>query len=299
MTMRSSPETSDDRNRPMDLPADTLLPLFVYGALKPGMPAFEQLRPLVAQPNLRERVEGELYVRDRLPLLKLNGYRSVEGFLLRWIPGQESQGYAAVCGFEPRKHYQWEVVNVLSGIQANVLVIRFPDKGNPQPVPSSCWRLSDDPAFGPGLEAVQQMVEEINCMPEDEAVWPRFFRSQMAYLLLWSILERLSALCFGPGQDPTRRVERLHELPGMPDAVFAHVNRSDRVSDSRNPDATYKLDPSNAKKCFDYYYQLRSNLSHRGKGVRNEFLKVHNSLQELLAITQQYLGTLQEREEER
>ncbi len=279
--------------RGMDPPQDLHLPLFVYGALKPGMPAFEQLRLLVTTPLQPDRVKGELFVRDGLPLLSISDHGSVEGFLLRWVDGQESRGYAAVCEFEPRGHYRWEEVTLESGSRANALVIRYPKKGNPQPLRSSVWRLSDDPAFGPGLETVREMIDEINRMGERRMGWPGFFRSQMGYLLLWSILERLSALCFGPGQDPMQRVRRLHELPGMAELVRTHVCRSDRVADSRNPDVTYTLDSADAKKCFAYYYQLRSNLSHRGKGVENEFLKVHDSFQELLVITQKYLAELQ------
>ncbi len=131
---------------------------------------------------------------------------------------------------------------------------------------------------------------------DTDSKWQRFFRCQMAYLLLWSILERLSALCFGPGHDPMQRIKQLHELPGMRDLVRQNVQRTDKVSDSRNPDATYKLDGANAKKCFEYYYQVRSNLSHRGKGMFNEFDKVHCSLRELLTITQLYLVKLKEQE---
>ena len=217
---------------------------------------------------------------------------------MQWKASHERDAYTAVCAFEPRKHYEWSEVTVATGTQANALVIRFPNKGNPQHIDSSSWSLADDPAFGPGLETVRQVLEEVDQMPGNtfDSNWQRFFRSQMAYLLLWSILERLSALCFGPGQDPMERIKRLHELPGIEDLVRLNVQRTDKVSDSRNPDATYKLDGTNAKKCFDYYYQVRSNLSHRGKGVFNEFEKVNGSLKELLAITQQYLSKLRERE---
>jgi gamma-glutamylcyclotransferase (GGCT)/AIG2-like uncharacterized protein YtfP len=280
----------------LEPPTNSSLPFFVYGALKPGMPAFEQLRPLVEPTFQRDQVGGQLYVRDGLPLLKSSGGSSVQGFLLRWLPGKEADGYDVVCKFEARNHYKWSEVTLESGTRANTLVICSPAKGNPQLIDSSSWSLSDDPAFGPGLIAVQRVLEEVDRMPSDsfDSNWPRFFRSQMAYLLLWSILERLSALCFGPGQDPMRRIKRLHELPGMEDLVRLNVQRTDKVSDSRDPDTTYKLYGANAKKCFYYYYQVRSNLSLRGKGVFNEFDKVHNSLKELLAITQQYIGKLKE-----
>lgn len=283
----------------MDPPEDRSLPLFVYGALKPGMPAFEHLRSLVALPYENTAVTGELLVRDGLPLLKLIDHGKVEGFLLRWISGSEIDGYEAVCDFEPREHYQWDELNVSPVTRVNTLVIRSPEKGNPQPIHSTSWTLADDPAFGPGLDSVRRMIEEVDHMPSgtvDDFNWDRFFRSQMAYLLLWSILERLSALCFGPGKDPMKRIHRLYELKGMPNAVRINIDRFDKVSDSRNPRHTYKLDANNAKSSFSYYYQVRSNLIHRGKAVFNEFEKVHSSLKELLGITQQYLNGLREQE---
>lgn len=281
------------QSQAMDVPGRLGWPLFVYGALKPGLPAFEALRALV-ETSQRDSVSGTLLVRDGLPLLRKSAHGSVEGYLLRWKPGEERAAYAVVCAFEPRKHYEWSEVTLATGTQANALVIRFPNKGNPQHLEGSSWRLADDPAFGPGLDAVQRVLQQVDRMPGNtfDLNWQRFFHSQMAYLLLWSILERLSALCFGPGQDPMRRIGRLHELPGMADLVRQNVQRTDKVSDSRNPDSMYKLDGTNVKECFDYYYQVRSNLSHRGKGVFNEFDKVHGSLKELLAITKQYLSTL-------
>ena len=283
----------------MDMPPRQELPLFVYGALKPGLPAFETLRHSVSL-FAPDSVAGELLVRDGLPRLRTNDHGLVQGYLLQWRSGQEQDAYASVCAFEPRKHYVWAEISLSSGRQANALVIRSPNKGNPRHLDTSSWNLSDDPAFGPGLEAVERVLKEVDDMPGDsfEANWQRFFRSQMGYLLLWSILERLSALCLGPSLDPMQRIKRLHQLKGMTEAVKEHVHRSDRVADSRNPDTNYRLDATDARKCFDYYYQVRSNLSHRGKAVFNEFETVHCSLRELLAITRQYLGKLKEQEEQ-
>lgn len=286
--MTGTPESTQ-----LDLPDDTSLPLFVYGALKPGMPAFESLRGFLGGQPETAKVLGELYVRDGLPLLFLNDAVEVRGFLLGWRPEMASDAYQAVCVFEPRKHYEWGVVDVVEGGQANVLLVRYPTKGNPQPLHKTEWQLTDDPAFGEGLAVVREVLHEIEANG-DWNDWQRFFRAQMAYLLLWSILERLSALCFGPGLDPTGRVKRMHELPGMSELVAKHIDREDKVSDSRNPDATYKLNKANPKQSFNYYYQVRSNLSHRGKAVHNEVDKVSKSLSELLAITEGYLASLRD-----
>lgn len=275
-------------------PTDQTLPLFVYGALKPGLPAYEQLRDLVKSYSI-DSVNGELYVRDGLPLLRLNGHDETEGFLLDWKPGHGYDGYKLVCDFEPRSHYQWKTIDLKSGCHANALVMRYENKGNPECLHVRSWKLQNDPAFGPGLDAVEKMLVEVDAMPKSSGYDPnfeKFFRSQMAYLLLWSILERLTAFCFGPSMDPMERIKKLHELPGMENLVKRHVGRVDKVSDSRDPDDSYRLNPSDAKKSFQYYYQVRSNLSHRGKGVFRDFEKVHGSLRELLAITRDFLKEL-------
>ena len=282
---------------PMDLPEDLSLPMFVYGALKPGMPAHHQIAPFIDGKPKKDVTPGNLYVRDGLPLLHLEEGidGATKGVLIQWTAGKESEAYSVICAFEPRGHYEWGTTTTRSGAIANVLLIRDPRDGNPQPLDSPEWLLSDDAAFGHGLEEVRRMLREINDperYTDDWSVWPRFYRCQMAYLLLWSILERLSAFCFGPGLDPMERVKGFHLLPGIPELVAEIVQREDKVSDSRKASKFYRLDRTNAKKCFLYYYQLRSNISHRGKGVRNEYDRLHASLTELLQITERYLEIL-------
>ena len=282
----------------LDLPPNVELPLFVYGALKPGLPAHGPLRSFLLS-TYPAAITGQLWVRDALPILRTEDIGEVHGYLLVWKPELALEAYKSVCLFEPRKHYQWSTTIVDSGAAANVLAARFPFKGNPVFLNSSAWRLSDDPAFGPALDEVESVLNEVEATPpsSESSMWRRFFRAQMAYLLLWSVLERLAALCFGPGADPMQRIKRLHELEGVSEAVLKYVTRvGERVADTRNPDKTIKLDPNNPEGCFKYYYQVRSNLSHRGKAVFDDFDKVYDSLKELLSITREYLVELRKRE---
>jgi len=264
------------------------------------MPAHERLSGLIEKIS-EDEILGELFVRDGLPMLKLNGRGLTEGFLLCWKTGSETEGYQKVCDFEPRKHYKWEEVELKSGQQANVLTMLNDKKGNPEHLHKRAWHLRDDAVFGSGLDTVEKVFEEVDKMPRSDPLdtdLERFFRSQMAYLLLWSILERLSAFCFGPSADPTGRIMQLYELPGMADIDRKRVSRSDKVSDSRDPGRAYRLDASDAKQSFKYYYQVRSNLSHGGKGVHSDFKKVHESLRELLGIARDFLAQLPSSDEQ-
>lgn len=284
-----------DSETKLSLPPNISLPMFVYGALKPGMPAFESLREYVDGEPKKNKVAGELFVGDGLPLLFLNNSENVEGALLSWKSDQEENAYQLVCDFEPDKFYEWKEVKTTSGVYVNLLGAKHQTKGNPQPLFSQNWKLTNDPAFGEGLPVVRKSLEDLKSNVS-WTEWERFFRAQMAYLLLWSIIERLSALCFGATKEPHHRVNRLHELPGMADLIIKNIQRSDKVSDSRNPNNGYSLNAAKPKKCFQYYYQVRCNLSHRGKAVQNEVEKVQSSLEELLNITEQYLMLLKEQE---
>jgi hypothetical protein len=279
------------QNNGLSLPNDLSLPMFVYGALKPGMPAFESIRSFVACKPEIDRVQASLYVRDGLPLIFLIGSGSVEGYVIHWSGDNQIDAYTRICHFEPRSQYVWQVIQTESGVQTNALIGRHTTKGNPQPVSGVRWSLKDDPAFGEGIRTVRLAFEEVTANTNWNQ-WEKFFRAQMAYLLLWSILERLSAFCFGPVLEPHKRINLLHSLEQMGMLISKHVHRQDSVTDSRQPNNKYKLDSTDAQNCFKYFYQVRCNLSHRGKAVINEVEKVTLSLAELLSITEEYLQSL-------
>ena len=55
--------------------------------------------------------------------------------------------------------------------------------------------------------------------------------------------------------------------------------RADRPTDSAE-----RLDPADPLGSIDYYYQVRSNIVHRGKSVHDDLALVRESLSELEAI---------------
>jgi hypothetical protein len=102
--------------------------------------------------------------------------------------------------------------------------------------------------------------------PESPELWERFFRLAGAYLLLWSLVERYTALAFGPAIEPWQRITLLDDASSFREAVRAGVEPGQRVVDSRDPSTTYRIreDGSGAAQLW---YAVRSNLSHRGKSA--------------------------------
>lgn len=145
----------------MDRPPLVDAPLFAYGALKPSEFAHAQVATHVSGTTPAMLDDHALRSRDGLPLLVESPGAAVRGALLRFHDAQAA--YAAVCQFEPRKHYRWvaDGVTVLSAdgeIRANTLLARRPDSGADLEHIEE-WSTADDPVFTVGLPTAAQIAQ--------------------------------------------------------------------------------------------------------------------------------------------
>jgi hypothetical protein len=173
-------------------------------------------------------------------------------------------------------------------------------KGNPCRLEESEWSFRKDPVFDYGLgtvketqDSLQKEYEDAISRGEDGFNWSRFFKMQMAYLLLWSAIERFASFAYGPRLAPMEKVRRLGNDPLFLNALERIAPVSDRiVSDSRDPGKRKSLNRAGANNAALFYYQVRCNLSHRGKGAWSDGDMVRNSLTELFAIFEEMLEKL-------
>ena len=225
-------------------------PLFDYGLLKPGQPAHDLVAGAVARTEVAAMTTGGLRVRDGLPLLDPDGTAGVEGVLLTFGPGQEKEAYATVCTVAPRPQYRWDMVDMrVDGRpgRVNVLRGRHPGRGSPDEWFSS-WSAGDDPLMRYGMASVRAsaLAHGRGAFPtvggDDPALWDRFFALQAAYLLLWSAVERFTALAYGPGQPALDRTWRLGDDAGFRACVVAAgVAPSAKTADSRDPSRARRI----------------------------------------------------------
>jgi hypothetical protein len=274
------------------VPEDTSLPFFAYGLFKPGEPLHPHVEPFLEEPPTPGRVRGALLVRDGLPLLKDDSIGAVDGFVIRFRPGEEDDGYAAVGSREPRKQYRWNTVELTDppGLRANVLVGRSPDKGSVD-YEGNEWRSGDDAVLRNGLALIRRIADEhasrrFDSAPPASFDWDRLFRLQMAYLFLWTVIERYAALAYGPELDPGEKVKALGEDPLFSAILSTTTDRSHQLFDSRDPKKGVRLESGNPRTSAGYYFQVRNNLTHRGKGAWKDGEIVRLSLLELLTIVE-------------
>ncbi len=126
------------------------------------------------------------------------------------------------------------------GVVANALIGLSPERGSIHDE-EGVWTGRQDPVFTPGLSAVREVAdwdarEEFSAAPPGRFDWPRLFRLQMAYLLLWTIIERYAGLAYGPTMRSEEKVERFGQDPAFRRALKGVVTRVGEVYDSQDPE---------------------------------------------------------------
>lgn len=265
-------------------PADPTLPLFVYGMFQPGELAWLRLRAAVDAAEPGWSIRGELLERDGLAILDLDGPGDVNGWLLSFRADATVGAYDSIADLEPEQQYRWAqatAVRADTEREVNVLAGRSPRSGStPMEGP---WAGRTDPLLTVGLDVVDEMAASVGS-PSPSNVAP-LLRLQAAYMLLCTAIERYASLRYGlRGGNITTKLHRVAEEPAFVAALGRHVTEVDRIRRADDPSSSERLDPSDSLKSIDYYYQLRSNISHRGKASVVDFNRLAAATGSLLAI---------------
>lgn len=278
------------------VPEDTTLPFFAYGIFSPGQIAFFQIKNYVRR-VADASVNGILLIRDGIPILDADAPGETKGNLIEFNDDEDAElAYRAIEGMEPSTQYRW-----VEDRNMNVLVGRSPRKGSRE-MPTkdghpdwSSWR---DPAFNQALDAVRANLEEPFAWDDLRS----FYSLQGAYMVLWSSIERYVSLRYGLGRNDQvlQRVKLLAEE----DQFRASLRATDASATERKLRRLFRSDdPGQAEtfkplgrpvKAIDYLYQVRSNVTHRGKEEPLDWDLLHTATTELLRIFEDVLDAAEE-----
>jgi len=271
----------------LEPPADIDLPFFAYGVFKPGELAFFQLRDLVTRVAEAD-LPGGLRLRDGLPILVAGEPGSVGGALLEFAPDDRPKAYDRISAMEPRSQYRWVDERSIDGRHANVLVGRHPAHSSDHL--EGEWSSWDDPWFTEALD----VVEETMNMPREGSWYAPLFRLQMAYMLLWSSIEHYISLRYCLGSRAAVQIDHLSSEDAFGSALRLHVTRTDKVHRVDHPTQKANLVAASPADSLQYYYQLRSNITHRGKRTLSESDRLSRALRELLTVFRDVLAAAEE-----
>ena len=255
------------------------LPFFAYGLFRPGQIAYFQIASSVLSRSGPAFAEGALLIRDGLPILDPEGSGKVEGTILYFGENAALGAYARIAALEPDKHYRWAITTV-NKESVNVLYGVSPRKGS-MPFDDRVWDGWDDPLFTAALEVVQETIDS-----SGEFSWDLkpLFRIQMAYLLLWSSIERYLSLRYHLSDRVMRKIDCLGRESAFINALPQYISGERSIYRADRPTEKLALDPTSPSVAANYYYQVRSNITHRGKASSQDYDTLLMSARELLQI---------------
>lgn len=293
-------------------PQDLTFPFFAYGIFRPQEIAWPRIINHV-ESNLDSRIEDwVIRLRNGLPLLIPQNDGVVDGSCVFF--SEPRSAYDVIGNSEPSGEYRWTIIKTQSGIECNVLIAEKPEHGMSHE-PISSWTSARDPSFVHGMAAVASTVSavrssllEIELLHDEPEYWDAFFQLQGSFLVLWSIVERLAAFRFGaefvpPGKSENNTTAKIYELAEVlefQDAVKNANIRPQVVYSAREnkPKYTRKSGKQNVDKpvkpeeALKAWYQIRSNITHRGKSAKSENSVVLTATEDLFNVTYLYLKSV-------
>ena len=262
------------------------LPFFAYGTFKPGQLAYSRINDCVKN-KCECEINYKMLMRDGVPLITPTNDGShfkTKGYLIYFTDERAYKAYKIISNTHNKNLYKWEEIKV-GETKANVLMGvdsysgSYSIRGN-----VGNYEGQNDPYFKNAIEVVEKELNDVDKIEDDIDI---FFKLQMAYLLLWTVIERYCSLkynCKGI-------VDKWRELSNedvFKDSFKEHV-KSKRYVYSNDYLKKCKLYPGKSSISFYYYYTIRCNTVHRGKDglIDNEIIK--QSLKELLEIFKEVL----------
>lgn len=261
---------------------NTKLPFFSYGIFRPGE------IPFIGIINFIDKIEkltikGNIKIRDGVYLYSEKHEDNVDGFLIYFKSNLSESAYDFINSLEPDKLFRWSEKLDENSNPFNLLIGRSPNKGSQSILefePNYDYSTTKDPYFTTGLT----MLNEFK-LPEFDRELKGSFEIQMRYMFLWTIIERFTFLRYSLGGNPNSRVKSLAGNEYFILGLKRYVKKERKIYDTRTLDNS-NLIIDEPIKAIDYYWQVRNNLTHRGKGIRRDYRILIDCYKELLNITE-------------
>ncbi|OBZ32495.1 hypothetical protein [Megasphaera sp. DISK 18] len=282
-----------DRDK-LSVPQNTSLPFFAYGFFKPNELAYNQISPYSEGQAEEAYVYGRFYEKDGVPILRLddreNERNKVMGAIITFNRSKQERAYKVISDMEPPALYRWEPIRVFQKGQkksVNILVYSGNDMINEE-IPGAepiegylaDWRCRDDPLMGEGMNYLRRMYFNVlvecrwgtkNGIPIlSESLYENIFQMQMAYVFLWTIMDRYKSLKYGLDLKIGDGNRKLESDDYWQDAirqikVILRIRPIDLIRGGIN-----SREVSLRTKLMGRFYSIRCNAVHRGKVVPND-----------------------------
>jgi|TARA_B110000211_G_scaffold211297_1_gene250053 hypothetical protein len=265
-------------------PTNTALPFFTYGSFRPGDIPFLRINSFVVKVE-KTTIRGTLMCRDGLILFADDDFDKVEGFLIYFKPSQSDEAYDQIAMMEPKKIYRWGEKENAQKERYNILIGKAPFKGSEGIREIDGWETlstRNDSYFTTGIAMLGEFIAATDSDARHNGIMEPSFRLQMNYLFLWTIIERFIFFRY-EFRNMARGRKQMASNKYFIEALKLRI-KAERTLHSTEDQKKYTLNRKDSVKSINYYYQVRNNLTHRGKGINNDYMIVKDSLGELYEI---------------
>ena len=269
---------SNNFKKPLKPPSNLDLPFFAYGIFKPNQLSYSNIKNYVKR-EFPSEIKYKMLMRDGVPLIVPNDKYKSTGYLIYFKEDCKSEAYEIISNSQVDRLYKWEVIQVGQN-RANVLMGVNPDLGSsPMYENQGNYDGRNDPFFTEALDVIEK---ELNDKNKHWADIGDFFKLQMAYMLLWSAIDRYCTLKY-EGQSFGDYHRKLADERVFKNALKKHVTSKRTVYSSQDL-WNYTLNYKKPYYSLKYYYTIRCNVVHRGKAIHDDEYMLRASLTELLNI---------------
>jgi hypothetical protein len=288
------------------LPENTELSFFAYGIFKPNQIAYHVIKDLVESSENKSIDKYHQFLRDGLSfIISDKNFHDLNGYKINFKSEKALEAYFKISNKEPRNLYKWEVIENMNALVAiDKIGIDKEFHGDPDNIIG--W---NDPYFHIGLEVITQqkfdkkiMNYEVNSKWDDRDFFAEMIFVQMKFLLAYSMLERLAFLMtsFQSGSTQVSNVladnyfvrkaiiKLFNEMSEKKQCEKREVYSTERKSTSKGEKVIFSfkdsIEQKDFKKIIKFYYQLRNNITHRGKSLGRVSDNFKTYLEELTLI---------------
>jgi hypothetical protein len=195
---------------------------------------------------------------------------------------------------EPDNQYKWAEIEVAlpngDRQRANALVGIDCEKGTV--ILDRPFSGREDPLFKEAFDLIKSILansSERQSTNEPNPNFKNFLSLQMAYMLLWTAIERYVTIRYGLGNQVMKKILQMATEKNFLNSLKRHVKRNDKIYSTIAPDKIKKLNSEYPKSSLEYYYQVRCNITHWGKAAFDDFDRLKYSLTELTRVFEETL----------
>lgn len=307
---KSSVNINNEITKRVFLPQDPELPFFAYGIFKPDQIAFPIIEFEVESFEVFEIDDHIKFLRDGVSFIfpDENG-KKVKGYRIYFKKGFSKTAYFKISNKEPQSLYTWVEIQ---GMNAMVAI---DGKGEDYvEIDDSDLIIGwNDPYFHIGLEILKRQEIDLGKIDfkkfsfwNEKYAFSRAMFIQMKYMLAYSMMERLAFLMTsfqkGSNQIPNILAESKIVQYAILD-VYKNLDEIEKTKDRKLFSSEKKLESNgkvksefvkiNYKQCIEeanfgkiikFYYQIRNNITHRGKTIVDREEEFNKYLNELISI---------------